>query len=131
MLLTPITLPNIIRKKIERNISLITDERHVAMNYIHQTIVNVETGDCDVTEMHVALFTQKRACLVPTENDGNDVTEDILFDKPRILKSRLIVIRVTKIRLIIIRIIITIKTTIYKNSGTQEKTSLSGKTCCV
>ena len=53
------------------------------------------------------------------------------FDKPTIQQGRLIVITVTKIRLIIIRIIITTTTTIYNNSGTQEKTTLSGKTCYV
>jgi hypothetical protein len=91
----------------------------------------VETGDCDVIEIHVALFTQKRTCLVTTETDSNDVTEDILFDKPRIVQGRLIVITITKIKLIIIITRIITITTIYNNSGMQEKTTLSGKTCYV
>jgi len=74
------------------------------MYYTSQTIVSVEAGDCDVTEIHVALFTQKLSCVVTTETDGSDVMEDFLFDKPRILQGRLIVITVTKLRLIIITV---------------------------
>ena len=79
------------------------------MYYIYQTIVDMETGDCDVTEIHVALFTQKRDCVVTTEPEGNDVTENLFFEKSRILKDRLIVITATKIKLIIRIITITTK----------------------
>jgi hypothetical protein len=57
------------------------------MHYIYQTVVSVETADCDVTEIHVALFTQKRACVVTTETDSNGVMENLLFDKPKILQG--------------------------------------------